>query len=167
MTRACLKRIVAALSAFCVSAAAFAQYVWLDEKGVKQFSDRPPPSSVPAKRILKEPGRSAHSAAQVDTPATEPPAAKDKAPMTLAEKNADFNKRRAEQAENDRKAQEQARLAAEKAKNCERAGEYQRVLESGQRIAATDKSGERYYLSDEQRAREVSENRRYLHDCRS
>ncbi|UUZ48461.1 DUF4124 domain-containing protein [Massilia sp. B-10] len=30
-----------------------AQYVWVDEKGVKQFSDRSPPSNIPAKNILE------------------------------------------------------------------------------------------------------------------
>ena len=34
-----------------------AQYVWVDAKGVKQFSDRAPPGSVPLKRILKSPAR--------------------------------------------------------------------------------------------------------------
>ena len=37
-------------------ASAHAQYVWVDEKGLKQYSDRAPPASVPLKRILKAPG---------------------------------------------------------------------------------------------------------------
>jgi hypothetical protein len=169
MNRACLKNIAAGLTALALSSVAFAQYVWLDERGVKQFSDRPPPSSVPTSRILKEPGQAMRSAAQADAPANDgaaSEAAEEKAPMTIAEKNADFLKRRAEQAEKDKKAEEQTRLAAEKAKNCVRAGEYQRVLESGERIFRTDKSGERHYLPDDQRAREISENRRHLQDCR-
>ena len=30
-----------------------AQFVWVDAKGVKQFSDRPPPPGTPQKNILK------------------------------------------------------------------------------------------------------------------
>jgi hypothetical protein len=174
MKRACLKRIAAALAALSLTSAAFAQYMWLDERGVKQFSDRPPPSSVPANRILKQPG-GAHSAAPTTAPAApaanapvnqNTTAAKDKAPMTTAEKNADFLKRRAEQGEKDKKAEEQARLASEKVKNCERAGEYQRLLESGVRIARTDRGGERYYITDDQRSREINESKRLLQDCK-
>jgi hypothetical protein len=175
MKRACLNRIAAALAALSLTSAAFAQYMWVDERGVKQFSDRPPPSSVPANRILKQPGGAARSDAAATTPAAsagEPPAsqnataAKDKAPMTTAEKNADFQKRRAEQAEKDKKAEEQARLASEKTKNCERAGAYRRVLESGERVANTDRNGERHYLTDDQRAREIDESKRILQDCK-
>jgi hypothetical protein len=175
MKRACLKGIAAALAALSLTSAAFAQYMWLDERGVKQFSDRPPPSSVPVNRILRQPGGAAHSAGPATAPvalAAEAPAsqnataAKDKAPMTTAEKNADFLKRRAEQTEKDKKAEEQTQLAAEKAKNCERAGEYRRLLESGERIARTDHNGERYYLSDDQRSREINESKRLLQECK-
>jgi hypothetical protein len=175
MKLACLKRIAAALAALSLCSVAFAQYVWLDEKGVKQFSDRPPPSSVPVNRILKEPGGAARSAARSDATANEkadnsssaPSApAKDKAPMTTAEKNADFQKRRAEQAEKEKKAEEQARAVAEKARNCERADSYQRVLESGERVVRTDRSGERMHITDEQRAREINDNKRLLQDCK-
>ena len=41
-----LKRITAALALASFATAAVAQYVWLDEKGTKQFSDMPPPASV-------------------------------------------------------------------------------------------------------------------------
>jgi hypothetical protein len=175
MKLACLKRIAAALAALSLSSVAFAQYSWLDERGVKQFSDRPPPSSVPANRILKEPGSAARSAARADAPGNEKPdtsssasgtPAKDKAPMTTAEKNADFQKRRAEQAEKEKKAEEQTRAVAEKARNCERADSYQRVLESGERVVRTDRSGERLYITDEQRAREINDNKRLLQDCK-
>jgi hypothetical protein len=148
--------------------------MWLDEKGVKQFSDRPPPASVPASRILKEAGRPTQQAqpaagaqAAPDTQAGAPGTrSADKAPMTTAERNADFLKRRAEQSDKDKKTQEQAQLAVERAKHCEQAAGYQRTLERGERIARTDKNGERYFLTDEQRAREIGEYRRVLQDCK-
>jgi ribosomal protein L17 len=169
MKLACLKRIAATLAVAGFCSTAFAQYVWLDDRGVKQYSDMPPPASVPANRILKQPGSASRAAAPAnDKVETVAPAAaqKDKAPMTTAEKNADFLKRRAEQADKEKKAEEQVRAAAEKSKYCERAGEYQRVLESGERISRTDKTGERIYLSDEQRARELNENKRNMQDCK-
>ncbi|KRB91456.1 DUF4124 domain-containing protein [Noviherbaspirillum sp. Root189] len=153
---------VTALICMGFAGAAHAQYVWLDDKGVKQFSDMPPPSSIPASRILKQPGSSTPAAAPAEAVASEA-----KSQMTTAEKNAEFRKRQTERAEKEKKAAEEAKIASEKARNCERAQEYHRALESGERISRTDKNGERSYLSDEQRAKEVRESRRVLDDCKS
>jgi type IV secretory pathway VirB10-like protein len=177
-TRAAMKQIrfkhiltVAALSVLCTSPA-YAQFIWVDEKGVRQYSDMPPPPSIPKKRILKEPGSPSPSLSAAPTePAaegTQPTAAakdKDKGPMTIAEKNADFQKRRAEQAEKEKKAAEEAQRAADKARNCDQARAYHRALQSGDRIARTDKNGERYFLSDEQRAKETQDAKRVLDGC--
>jgi hypothetical protein len=155
--------------AFCLIAnSASAQYVWIDEKGVKQFSDMPPPASVPANRILKQPGATSTKAASTDNgndPAASPEATP-KGPPTTAERNAEFKKRRAEQAEKDKKAAEQAQRDAENAANCERARAYQYSLQSGERILQTDKNGERSYLSDEERQVEADKAQRYLANCK-
>jgi hypothetical protein len=178
-----LKRIsntAAALAALTLATAACAQYVWLNENGVKQYSDMPPPSSVPDNRILKQPGRIPDSVPQaIASPAetgsegtagaaADAPSAssKEKAPMTTAERNADFQKRKIEQADKEKKAADDAKRAADKAKNCDRARAYQRALDSGQRLGNTDKNGERYYLSDEQRAQEAQATRNILNDCK-
>jgi len=153
-----------ALSALLFPPAALAQYVWLDEKGTKQFSDMPPPPSVPRNRILKQPGGTLPAAPQ-EAGDVKPPAPA-KAEPTLAEKNAEFRKRRSEQAEKEKKAAEEAARAADNAKNCERARDYQRLLDSGERIVRTDKNGERSYLSDEQRTQESRDNKRNLADCK-
>lgn len=155
--------VVTTILCMGMAGAAHAQYVWLDEKGVKQFSDMAPPSSIPASRILKQPGGSSMPAA---APA-EAAAAEAKPQMTTAEKNADFRKRQNERAEKEKKAAEEAKIASEKARNCERVQEYHRALESGERISRTDKNGERSFLSDEQRAKEVRESRRMLDECKS
>lgn len=151
---------------FFMCASAFAQYVWLDEKGVKQFSDTPPPMSVPNSRILKSPGKTSIAAPSADgtAPATDgdQPASK---PVTTASRNEDFNKRRVEQADKDKKAAEEQRVAAEKSKNCERARSYQRSLESGTRIATADSKGERNYLNDDQRAKEIADTKRTVAGC--
>lgn len=139
---------------------AHAQYVWMDEKGVKQYSDQPPPSSTPTGRILKTPSSknaSTFTAEAASSPGTPQP--------SLVEKNADFLKRRADQTEKEKKAAEDAKLSMSKAQNCERARDYQRLLDSGQRIAVMNKNGERAYLSDEERAREAQETRRILDTC--
>jgi hypothetical protein len=147
---------IAALALFCHAGTAFAQYVWLDERGVKQYSDQPPPPSVPAGRILKQRGTAkAHPSAASAAP-TQP---------STADQNAAFRKRQAERAEKDKKAAEEQQLAADKGKACEKAQNYQRVLTSGVRISQSGKDGERSFLSDEQRAQELEETRRVLASC--
>lgn len=163
---------VSCVAAMFAAANASAQYVWINEKGVKQYSDMPPPASVPTSKILKHPGgipASSPSGTQSDQASSDSSDAvpeKSKQPLTTAEKNAEFQKRKMEQAEKDKKAAEQQQQAAEKAKNCERAQAYQRSLESGERLARTDKNGERYYLSDQQRSQETQENKRILDSCK-
>ena len=162
-----LKKIIIALTLSLCASAAMAQYVWLNEKGVKQYSDQPPPASVPSSKILKAPGGVPRSDAPVsDAPAADSDAAKKAAPQSLADKNAEFQKRRAEQAEKDKKADDQAKQDAAKKTNCERARNYQQALNSGQRVSRMNKNGEREYLSDEERAKEEGEAKRALADCK-
>ena len=146
-----------------LATSAGAQYIWLNEKGSKQYSDMPPPPSVPSDRILKQPGSSHISSApeQKEAENTAPP----KAAPTLAEQNAEFKKRRMEQAEKEKKAAEEAKQTADKAKNCDRARDYLRTLEAGGRITRTEKNGERAFLTDEQRAADIRDARRMLEEC--
>jgi hypothetical protein len=168
-----IKRIVSTLTLLGFTAVASAQYIWLDAKGVKQYSDVPPPASVPQNRILKQPGQSymapqmssddaSSDTSNQNTSSSE----KASAPMTTAEKNAEFMKRRAKQAEQEAKAAAEAKYAAAKAKNCENARNYYRSLTSGERIATRDSSGERAFLSDEQRSKEEKETKAILNDCK-
>ncbi|MDO9217736.1 MAG: hypothetical protein Q7U14_10715, partial [Lacisediminimonas sp.] len=171
------KWIVLCGAAVCCSMA-WGQYVWLNEKGVKQYSDKPPPPSVPDSRIIK-PARNAGTQAASALasppapaagdaparPADAAPQASGKGAPTIAERNADFNKRRAQQAEADKKTADQQKLAQEKASNCERAASYKRSLESGARIARVGKNGEQAFISDEQRAQEIKEASKLLEGC--
>lgn len=160
-----VKQLAASLALFAFASAAWGQYVWIDEKGSKQFSDMPPPASVPKNKTLKQPGKGyAPAASAPAASAADDNAAK--APPSLADRNADFQKRRAEQAEKEQKAAQEAQAARDKAKNCETARSYQRALESGQRLASTDKNGERVFMSDEQRNREMQEASRVLAGCK-
>ncbi|MBI3285938.1 MAG: DUF4124 domain-containing protein [Burkholderiales bacterium] len=145
-------------------ASAQAQYVWLDDKGSKQFSDLPPPATVPANRILKSPGKPAVTA-PATTAAGDAAASKPQKPATTASKNEEFNKRRAEQAEKEKKSADEQQAGTDKAKNCERARAYLQSLESGVRMANVDKNGERSFMDDQQREKELSEVKRVLSGC--
>ena len=156
-------------------APASAQYVWIDQNNKKHYSDQPPPASVPNSRILKAPRNrpavNINDAAQngavtgTSTGASSAAPAKLKAPMTTAEKNADFNKRKMEQAEKDKKAEEERKRADAKAQNCERARAAQRSLNSGERITRVGKNGEREYIGDEERTREKQVVQDTLKEC--
>ncbi|MFZ6780509.1 DUF4124 domain-containing protein [Undibacterium sp. Ji83W] len=159
----------ALLLSFAFCAVAHAQYVWIDEKGNKQFSDMPPPKSVPKDKILKAPGGNKVAPAPTaddKAASASQPAPKLEKVVTTTTKNEDFNKRRAEQAEKDKKAEEEKTAAADKAKNCERARNYQQSLNSGARLSRTDKNGERSILSDAERQQEASEVKKALTDCK-
>ncbi|MEO8599756.1 MAG: DUF4124 domain-containing protein [bacterium] len=153
-----------------LSSQAIAQYVWLDDKGIKQYSDMPPPATVPNKRILKSAGPApAAQALDIATRSDNAAAAVIASlPLTLttAEKNANFQKRRLEQAEKDKKAADVAQRTADNNKNCERASAYQNALESGQRISQQGKDGQRAYLSDANRAQELRDTKRILSECK-
>ena len=152
---------------------AIAQYVWIDDKGVKQLSDRPPPPSIPAKRILKAPGKSTFNpnAANQDADGAAPPATDataetgHKPTPTLAERNDAFNKRRADAAAAERKTAEDARHQADTAANCEAARQNQRALEQGIRMVNIDKSGERAVMTDQERAEMGKKNQKVLAGC--
>ena len=152
---------------------AHAQYMWIDEKGMKQLSDRPPPPSVPDSKILKAPGRQPPPVPVIDDGSTPPPAPEAakpapavKGPPTLAERNAEFRKRAKEQAEKDQKAAEEARLKKETAESCDEARQNKAQLDSGMRISSADKNGERSFLSDEERAARTVKMNKILEGCR-
>jgi hypothetical protein len=164
-----LKPFAVALAIMGFATLATAQYVWLDENGSKQFSDMPPPSSVPKNRILKAPGArpaTAGDAASISGAGNRPGSSEAPAPLTNAEKNAAFLKRKQEQEKKNAKAAEEEQMAAEKAKNCERYRAQQQVLSSGQRIMRVDKTGERVYLTEEQRSQELQEVKSGLEKCK-
>jgi hypothetical protein len=139
---------------------ALAQHVWLDARGVKQYSDMPPPAGTPANRVLQSPGPRVAAPSATAAVADQAPA------PSVAERNAAFEKRRIEQAERETKEGERVRTAADNARNCEQARTYQRTLASGERIAKLDKNGERAYLSDQDRAQEMATAQRVLAQCK-
>jgi hypothetical protein len=160
------QRLLAAAALMLVAGLAQAQYVWIDEKGIKQFSDRSPPPSVPAKDILKQPGRQPMVPVQ-DQPATAPVAEPvKKAPPTIAERNVEYNKRAGEKAEQGKKAAAEAQAKAAKAEQCAAARDYKAQLDSGARIGTVSQSGERAFMSDAERASANARAAKILAACR-
>lgn len=176
MNQGIITRLMAGAVLLGWAALAQAQWVWVNEKGIKQLSDQPPPASVPPNRILKAPhgqmpdlrkelaaaaASDAGGAAGADNAEPLPPAPapepKVKARPTLAERNADYNKRRVESAEKEQKAAQEAQQAAAKADNCLKARNNQAALESGQRMVEFNAQGERAFLDDAGRAKRIKD----------
>lgn len=178
-------RLAAATLLLLCTSLAHAQYQWIDEKGIKHFSDRPPPPSVPLKHILKAPkGQSsaqdlaaaaAATAAVADTAAAavaaadsagQKPAAAPGA-ATVAEREADYKKRQQAQAEAARKQQQAQAQSEAQRDNCQRARSARATLDGGARIGITDANGERGFMDDAQRAAEGKRVDQMLAGCKS
>jgi hypothetical protein len=154
--------IVALALSLAMTGASAQSYKWVDKDGKVGYGDTPPLGAKVT--TLKQ-------APASGTPAAPPAAAgkdaaKDakKGPLTPTEQEQSFRKRKLEE-EEARKKQEDA-LAAEQGRkqNCDRAQENVRQIESGQRIARTDAKGERYYVDDDQRAKELAAARKSAAD---
>lgn len=161
-----ITRLALATALIACTTLAQAQWMWVNEKGVKQLSDQPPPPGTPANRILKAPrGQAVPDLRQPPADSAETPApatAEAKAPPakpTLAERNADYNKRQKLAAENAAKEADEAQRASDKVKYCTEAKKNIDLLESGVRISEVDAQGDRGFLSDDNRARQLQEGR--------
>ena len=192
-------RGIAALALLLTAGLAQAQFVWIDPKNVRHYSDQPPPPGTPPARILKAPGLPAMAqpapapAAAAIAPATQavqpvpltvapvtpggaapadsaaaPAGAKGavKAPQTLAEKEADFRKRQKDSQEAELKAQEQARINAQKTEHCADVRKAKHMYESGIRIAEVDANGQKRFLTDAERAQRTARANTMAAECR-
>jgi hypothetical protein len=148
-----------------LSQVAHAQYSWIDDKGARVFSDRPPPPGTPAERILKAPRGLDPRPVQAETGAPAAAVEKPKAP-TLAERDAEFRKRAAQREAEEQKAGQEASNKASKEESCRLARENERALSSGVRMARIDDKGERAFLTDEERAQRLERSQRTLKSCR-
>jgi cell pole-organizing protein PopZ len=142
-----------------------AQYVWINANGTREYSDQPPPPSTPRAKILKSPHASP-AAVEPEAPAAADKAEKKKGAPTLAEREADFRKRQQERVAQEQKAAAEAQHKEAEAENCASARQYKAQLESGIRVADTSPSGERAYISDDERSLRLAKTRRILEGCR-
>ena len=163
------------LAGFAVffSVSAMAQYMWLDASGKKVFSDQPPPTNIPKKQILQQPGMAAKQAPSAASQEAEAlgddavdavtgekfakpvkpikPAAPEVAaakPVTTKDKDLEAAKKKIDdEAAAKKKVEQEARDVA-KAENCERARGAKISLAGGGRIATVNSKGERIIMDD-------------------
>ncbi len=171
-----IARPLAALAALSVMLAlpiavqAQAAWQWRDANGRMVFSDQPPPASVRPADIVRQPAplstprpapaapagaEAAPGAAATGATSGTPAASGSGTAATLAEREAEFRKRRAEQEKAAKEADEKAQREARLKEDCQRARLYLGQLRSGERIASVSPSGERVFLDDAGRANEI------------
>jgi hypothetical protein len=169
-----LIRALLALAVASVAIGAQAQWQWLDKDGRKVFSDRPPPSDIPDKNVLKRPGKAAAAAPAQPGEATGnaagapqgapgaakagegagQPAAADAAQKKAPPSELDLKKKQLADAEAAKRKADQEAIAKVKAENCDRARANQRTLDSGVRLSRLNSKGEREVFDDKIRAEE-------------
>jgi len=170
---------VVSAAALAWSLPAAGQWAWRDAAGKMVYSDQPPPKSVPAKDITRQPAAApagrvratseAMSDASADTKAAPPAsgAAAAPRPPTVAEREIESRRRQQQLAEAEKKAADEEALRQQTAANCERLLAYQRALEGGHRIARVNAAGEKEILGDTQRASELERTRTQIEqNCR-
>ena len=136
-------------------------YKWRDEKGQIVYSDQPPPARIAPGNILRAPKPAPSVVTPAGASATAGVSAKaaSSAPKSTAVLEADYKKRQIEaqkkaKEDGEKSAQEQQRVAT-----CTGLKSNLASLESGQRISRTDEKGERSFLSDDERARDIAKAR--------
>ena len=123
-------------------------YKWVDKDGKVQYTDTPPPASATKTEAKK-----------FDAPPASAPAAG--APgKSLADRAKDFDKRKAEDAEKQKKAETDQKNADIKAANCKDAKANIAALESGRPMARTTDTGDREVMSDEARLADIAKARK-------
>jgi len=158
----CIPALLAALLGLALALPAEAQWKWRDQNGRTQYSDLPPPAGIPEQDILSRPGPGTKR-----RPITAQPAASDAAVAAASgvpaprtsdpELEARRKKVEAENAEKQKAAE--AKVAAQRQDNCNRAREQLRTLDGGLRLARTNEKGEREVLDDKARADETKRTR--------
>lgn len=133
-------------------------WVWKDSRGVKNYSDTPPPLGVPETAILQRPGQRSTATAVVSAAASAPKPAASKA----TGKDSELEKRKKDQAaaaekvKADEDAAAKAKEAARDTADCQRARRNLAGLQSGGRVARLNDKGEREFISDDNRAAEAA-----------
>jgi len=180
-----MRRINLLVISLALAAPAFAEiYQWRDAQGQVHYSDTPPAGTNA--RALRETQRPVNAPRSAEADAGDPAQGADetgqvskdgagrtalesgkagaepKKATTLAEKEVEFRQRRAEAAEASAKAETERQRAAARQRDCERARNQLAALESGQRMARFNSSGEREVLGDAARADEVARARSFI-----
>lgn len=117
-------------------------YKWVDSQGKVHYSDTPPPAGAQKSKTIQAPS---------PAPAA-PAAASGSGGRSIAEQELEFKKRQVEAAQQQAKADEEAKL---KRANCDRAQSNLRTFQEGGRVFNYDAKGERQYIDDAARGAEL------------
>jgi Domain of unknown function (DUF4124) len=138
-------RIFMALAILLATATVTAQvYKWIDKEGRVQYTDTPPPATATkaeAKKLTPPPAPSSGTNAAANT-------------KSLQERSKEFDKRRADVAEKEKKDEAAEKVAKDNDERCKDAKRYLSNLDSGAPITSANDKGEREIMSDQQRAKE-------------
>ena len=134
-------------------------YKWVDKDGKVRYGDVPPPG------VKATPMRAPAGGASAPAPATQAGKEAKKGPLTPAEQEQEYRKRKEEAAKASEDAARERKEKAANKENCDRAREYLRGMESGQRITRVDSAGERYFLDEAQTAQEVARARQSMQEA--
>jgi Skp family chaperone for outer membrane proteins len=138
------------LAAACASTVSAALYKWTDAQGRVVYSDQPPATSVKTEQLRAPP------------PAANPDAAKE-----LAQREADFRKRHADEAKSAEKAQKERADTAKLAEACSQARGQLRQLDQTQvAVVRFNDKGEREILGEDARNRERAKVNAFIRDSK-
>jgi len=149
MTKALLCAVGIAFAATALAQ----QYRWVDKDGKVGYGDTPPPGAQATP--LRPP---------VAAPAAPPPAARKDGSMMQLNPEAAFRKRQQERQEKEEKSAKERADAEAKRVNCEQSRASLRSLQSGQRITTINAAGERVFIDDQERAKEIERTQRAVND---
>jgi Domain of unknown function (DUF4124) len=131
---------------------------WVDENGNVHYSDQPPPTKN-SSTLRGAPRTSATTPADGNKEDTSAAAKK---PLTPAEQEMEFKKRRSEQAEKEAKAEKENQEAKERERNCETARGHLVRMQQGGIITTTSSKGEVSYMSEKDIAAEIERARKQV-----
>ncbi|MFZ2738323.1 MAG: DUF4124 domain-containing protein [Burkholderiaceae bacterium] len=142
-----------------VSLSSVAQWQWIDQNGRRVYSDRPPPPEIPQKNIVRQAGATRPDDAPTPSANSEPSATASPQSVPAAGQPADpkaLEKGRLEkQAESNKRKAEEDKINQIRAENCQRAQRGVMSYSSGARIFIINPQGEREVLDDSTRELEL------------
>ncbi|HUL94447.1 MAG TPA: DUF4124 domain-containing protein [Usitatibacter sp.] len=146
-----MKRLIALAAACALVPLASAQlYKYVDKDGKTVYSDQPPPN-VDSKQLNISSGTTR------DSPAA--------GPKTALERDKDLQKGRDEEKDKAKKAEDAAKLAAQKEAACQQAKSNYQIYADGGRITKYDDKGERVYLGDDEILAEQDRTKREMDEA--
>jgi hypothetical protein len=151
MRRTCVAAAALVGSLFLAAGAQAQVYKWVDEKGVTQYSESPPPDRKASKVAVPDPA-----------PPSRPQARE--GPKPWADQELEFRKRQIDRQAGE-KTEEQKRLA--QVAQCNRARNNLEYQSQGGRFYERNENGEKVYRNDEQQAAVIAAARRRVDEfCR-